>query len=222
MPKPPRPATATTRTVAQVNQTVLLEVLRRNGSLSRQRLAAESGLSTATVHRLVEALRTSGLVVVEPERAPSSGGRPPQLIRYNAGAQTVLAVALRPRRVVGVVTDLHGRVLHEAERPWAPHWAPTAPANRPPRNSPDHCWPSWTACTAGPRATRAPHAPWWSGCPGRSGTAAPDWWSSRRYWTGPGCGCAPRSRSGWVCRWRSRAMSTWSRWPSSTARRARA
>ncbi|MFJ4670311.1 ROK family transcriptional regulator [Kitasatospora purpeofusca] len=124
MPKPPRPATATTRTVAQVNQTVLLEVLRRNGSLSRQRLATESGLSTATVHRLVEALRTAGLVVVEPERAPSSGGRPPQLIRYNAGAQTVLAVALRPRRVVGVVTDLHGTVLHEAERQWAPALGP--------------------------------------------------------------------------------------------------
>ncbi|MFE7562255.1 ROK family transcriptional regulator [Kitasatospora sp. NPDC057500] len=120
MPKSPRtPATATTQTVAQVNQTVLLEVLRRHGSLSRQRLAAESGLSTATVHRLVEVLRAAGLVLVEAERAPSSGGRPPQLIRYNAGAQTVLAVALRPRRIVGVVADLHGTVLHEAEHHWA-------------------------------------------------------------------------------------------------------
>ncbi|MFC5664186.1 ROK family protein [Kitasatospora misakiensis] len=124
MSRAPRPATATTRTVAQVNQTVLLEVLRRNGSLSRQRLAAESGLSTATVHRLVEGLRAAGLVVVEAERAPSGGGRPPQLIRYNAGAQTVLAVALRPRRIVGVVADLHGTVLHEAEHHWAPGLGP--------------------------------------------------------------------------------------------------
>ncbi|MEE1822499.1 ROK family protein [Streptomyces sp. BE20] len=115
---PRTPATATTQTVAQVNQTVLLEVLRRHGSLSRQRLAAESGLSTATVHRLVEVLRTAGLVIVETERAPSSGGRPPQLVRYNAGAQTVLAVAMRPRRIVGVVADLHGTVLHETEHHW--------------------------------------------------------------------------------------------------------
>ncbi|MFF2043617.1 ROK family protein [Kitasatospora sp. NPDC058170] len=132
MPQPPRstasprpagsarpPATATTQTVAQVNQTVLLEVLRRHGALSRQQLAVESGLSTATVHRLVEVLRAEGLVVVEAERAPSSGGRPPQLVRYNAGAQTVLAVAMRPRRIVGVVTDLHGTVLHEIEHHWA-------------------------------------------------------------------------------------------------------
>ncbi|MEV7780508.1 ROK family protein [Kitasatospora sp. NPDC088351] len=120
MPQSPRtPATATTQTVAQVNQTVLLEVLRRHGSLSRQQLAAESGLSTATVHRLVEVLRAEGAVLVEAERAPSSGGRPPQLIRYNAGAQTVLAVAMRPRRIIGVVTDLHGTVLHEAEHHWA-------------------------------------------------------------------------------------------------------
>ncbi|MGW2546626.1 winged helix-turn-helix transcriptional regulator [Kitasatospora sp. NPDC001574] len=115
---PRTPATATTQTVAQVNQTVLLEVLRRHGSLSRQRLAAESGLSTATVHRLVEVLRTAGLVIVETERAPSSGGRPPQLVRYNVGAQTVLAVAMRPRRIVGVVADLHGAVLHETEHHW--------------------------------------------------------------------------------------------------------
>ncbi|WP_162002416.1 ROK family transcriptional regulator [Streptomyces sp. CB01881] len=125
MPQPPRtPATATTQTVAQVNRTVLLEVLRRHGSLSRQQLAVESGLSTATVHRLVEVLRAEGAVVVEAERAPSSGGRPPQLIRYNAGAQTVLAVAMRPRRIVGVVTDLHGTVLHETEH----HWTGLGPA----------------------------------------------------------------------------------------------
>nr|WP_237419175.1 ROK family transcriptional regulator [Kitasatospora sp. SID7827] len=96
----------------------MLEVLRRHGTLSRQRLATESGLSTATVHRLVEVLRAAGLVEVEAERAPSSGGRPPQLIRYNARAQTVLAVAMRPRRIVGVVTDLDGTVLHEAEHYW--------------------------------------------------------------------------------------------------------
>ncbi|MFJ9693956.1 ROK family protein [Kitasatospora sp. NPDC101183] len=118
MPPTRTPATATTQTVAQVNQTVLLEVLRRHGTLSRQRLAAESGLSTATVHRLVEVLRAEGLVEVESVRAPSSGGRPPQLIRYNARAQTVLAVAVRPRRIVGVVTDLGGAVLHEAEHHW--------------------------------------------------------------------------------------------------------
>ncbi|MGW2866708.1 ROK family protein [Kitasatospora sp. NPDC001225] len=119
MPPSRTPATATTQTVAQVNQTVLLEVLRRHGTLSRQRLAAESGLSTATVHRLVEVLRAEGLVEVETERAPSSGGRPPQLIRYNARAQTVLAIAVRPRRIVGVVAALDGTVLHEAEHHWA-------------------------------------------------------------------------------------------------------
>lgn len=118
MPPSRTPATATTQTVAQVNQTVLLEVLRRHGTLSRQRLAAESGLSTATVHRLVEVLRAEGLVEVETERAPSSGGRPPQLIRYNARAQTVLAIAMRPRRIVGVVAALDGTVLHEAEHHW--------------------------------------------------------------------------------------------------------
>ncbi|MFE4423404.1 ROK family protein [Streptomyces sp. NPDC056817] len=113
---PLRRLTATTRAVSRVNQTVLLETLRAEGPASRQQLAALTGLSSATVNRLVEALKREGLIV-DAERAPSTGGRPPQLIRYNADAQTVLALALGPRRIIGAVADLAGTVRYREERP---------------------------------------------------------------------------------------------------------
>lgn len=116
---PRRRLTATTRIVSRVNQTVLLETLRAEGPVSRQQLATLTGLSSATVNRLVEALKAEGLVV-DAERAPSTGGRPPQLIRYNADAQTVLALALGPRRIIGAVADLAGTIRHREERPTLP------------------------------------------------------------------------------------------------------
>ncbi|MGW4780904.1 ROK family protein [Streptomyces filamentosus] len=113
---PVRRRTATTRIVSEVNRTIVLDTLRESGPMSRRRIIDETGLSPATVNRLVDALKADRLVT-DDERAPSRGGRPAQLVRFNARAQSVLALTLGSDSLQGAVCDLAGNVRSRLARP---------------------------------------------------------------------------------------------------------
>lgn len=73
-----------------------------------------TGLSRTAVTARLAALLGSGLVV-EGEDAPSTGGRPPAQLRFNARAGVVLAGALGRSRTQFGLCDLEGEVLASAE-----------------------------------------------------------------------------------------------------------
>ncbi|WP_327087168.1 ROK family protein [Nonomuraea sp. NBC_01738] len=106
--------TATLSSVAEANRAVIVATLREHGPMSRKELTERTGLSTATVNRLVGALRASRLVT-ETELGASTGGRPPQIIQFNAAAQSVLAFDIGAKRTTGAIVDLENRVLHREE-----------------------------------------------------------------------------------------------------------
>lgn len=108
--------TATTQIVSQVNRTVILDALRTSGALSRQGIIAETGLSSATVNRLVDILKQDRLVI-DGALEPSNGGRPRQLLEFNARARSVLVLALGREGVSGAVADLAGGIIRREERP---------------------------------------------------------------------------------------------------------
>jgi len=87
-------ATATTSTLARVNQTAIIEALRESGALSRQQLGVKTGLSPATINRLTASLIDDGLVVAAGQE-PSTGGRPSVLLRYAGSSRLVAAIQLR-------------------------------------------------------------------------------------------------------------------------------
>ncbi len=109
------PRTASNRTASRVNSTLLLDALRGGGALPRAALARVTGLSIATVNRLVDRMIEDG-EVEETGQAPSTGGRPARLVRFNASAHAVLAVALGGRLATAAVTDLDAQVLLRDER----------------------------------------------------------------------------------------------------------
>jgi len=109
------PRTASNRTASRVNSTVLVDVLRASGPMSRSELARRTGLSTATANRLVDRLVDDG-VLSETGVAESTGGRPARLVEFNAAARSVLAIDVGGRKVAGAVTDLEARVLLTRER----------------------------------------------------------------------------------------------------------
>ncbi|MFF0740382.1 ROK family protein [Streptomyces sp. NPDC004111] len=113
---PSRRRTATTRMVSQVNRTILLDTLRESGPMSRQRIIDETGLSPATVNRLLDALKAENLVT-DGEREASRGGRPAQLVRFNAQAQSILALALGSGTLHGAVCDLAGNIRERHSLP---------------------------------------------------------------------------------------------------------
>lgn len=113
-----RQSTATTSTLARVNQTAILEVLRNTGALSRQQIGAATGLSPATVNRLTAALIDDG--VVEPAgQVPSTGGRPSILLRYSGGSRLVAAMQLHADRASGVLVDFDGKIVFRRDTVFA-------------------------------------------------------------------------------------------------------
>jgi predicted NBD/HSP70 family sugar kinase len=112
----PRHHTATTGLVGKVNRTVIIELLRERGTLSRAEIAEASGLSPATVNRLVAGLARDRYVTLD-GRAPSTGGRPPHLVRYNGRIESVIVVDVGATEMRGAVAALDGEFVSRESRP---------------------------------------------------------------------------------------------------------
>ena len=91
----------------------ILRLLRAAGSCSRADLVRASGLSAPTVTNVVRDLQ--GADLVEPlGEGESSGGRPPDLIRFKAERGCILAVELTARQLSFLLTDLNGIELERS------------------------------------------------------------------------------------------------------------
>ena len=85
----------------------ILKLLRDFGSCSRADLVRASGLSAPTVTNVVKDLLIKDLV--EPlGEGESSGGRPPDMIRFKAERGCLLAVQISARCISFLLTDLNG------------------------------------------------------------------------------------------------------------------
>jgi glucokinase len=92
----------------------ILKVLRECGSCSRADLVRTSGLSAPTVTNVVKDLLSADLV--EPlGEGSSSGGRPPDLIRFKAERGCLLAVEITAKTISFLLTDLNGSELDRQE-----------------------------------------------------------------------------------------------------------
>ena len=87
----------------------------RDGAVTtRAEIGRFTGLSRTAVAARVSALQARGLVVERAE-APSTGGRPPARLAFNADAGVVLAAAIGRSRTQLGVCNLAGEVLTMAD-----------------------------------------------------------------------------------------------------------
>jgi glucokinase len=92
------------------NAQSILKLLRECGSCSRADLVRASGLSAPTVTNVVKDLLSENLV--EPlGEGESSGGRPPDMIRFKAERGCLLAVEISAENMSFLLTDLNGSEL---------------------------------------------------------------------------------------------------------------
>jgi glucokinase len=88
----------------------ILKLLRECGSCSRADLVRASGLSAPTVTNVVKDLLSESLV--EPlGEGESSGGRPPDMIRFKAERGCLLAVEISAKSLSFLLADLNGNEL---------------------------------------------------------------------------------------------------------------
>jgi len=110
-PNPPRASRSLLR---DFNVSLLIELVRRAGSISRAELARQSQLSAPTVSDIVDHLLKRG-IVVETTTAPSSGGRPPVLLSVDPKAGYVVGIKLRGDGLTTVVCDLDAQIVVSEE-----------------------------------------------------------------------------------------------------------
>lgn len=97
----------------QINSKLILNFIKA-GPISRAEIAAESGLSAATVSNLTSELMEQGLIR-ESGVGEASRGRPPVLLSLISDARFVVGVKVMPGFLVAVVTDLDAEVIAHKE-----------------------------------------------------------------------------------------------------------
>ncbi len=93
-----------------LNTSLVLDVIRRRGPLSRSAIARRTGISNPAVSTLIHHLVERG-VVEEVGKAPSTGGRPAHLLRFNPRAGYLIGVDVGAQKITGGVVDLGGEIV---------------------------------------------------------------------------------------------------------------
>jgi predicted NBD/HSP70 family sugar kinase len=88
----------------------ILETIRRCGPLSKTDISRLAGLNVVTVTNYIDEMLRASLIC-EKELDVSSGGRRPVLLDLNSDAGLTLGVGLNLLDMVGVITDLQGKVI---------------------------------------------------------------------------------------------------------------
>lgn len=97
----------------------ILEVVRKNGPISRTDISKATELNIVTVSNYINHYIKKGLVV-EGELDESTGGRKPVLVELNPKAGYIVGVGLNMLSMVGILVDLEINVLKETKRERVP------------------------------------------------------------------------------------------------------
>jgi glucokinase len=100
----------------EVNEFLVLDLVRDRGETTRPEIARELGLSASSVSRIVGRLIRSGLIA-ESAGSTEVPGRPRARIVFNHRAGCVIGVDLGGTKCQAALADLSGTILHEIRRP---------------------------------------------------------------------------------------------------------
>ena len=93
-----------------MNRSVVLNMIKTSGPVSRTEVARLTGLSPATISGVTAELIEGGLIF-EKAAGDSRGGRRPILLALNPSAGYVVGLKLTEHQVVGALTDLEATII---------------------------------------------------------------------------------------------------------------
>src|SRR6266545_986603 len=111
--------------IREINQSLVLSLVRNHGPISRTDIADAAHLSLATVSSISNALIDQGLIY-EHEAGISTGGRRPILLALNRQAGLVIGVKLTENQIVAALTDLTAEVIEQRAAPLGSDHRPEA------------------------------------------------------------------------------------------------
>lgn len=102
----------------EVNRSIVLDLIRTRGPLSRTDVARSTSLAKPTVSDIVEELLEAGLVMeVGAGETTPQGGRPPTLLSYNVDAAAYIGIDFGVHNTTVAVADGRGAVRGELVEP---------------------------------------------------------------------------------------------------------
>ena len=104
--------TITSLEMRGINRTAILELIRREGAISRTEIARKLQVSVPTVLRILDELMADNLVHNTGEKE-WSGGRRRELVELNKSENLTIGVDLGGTKFYGAVADLGGNIIYE-------------------------------------------------------------------------------------------------------------
>jgi predicted NBD/HSP70 family sugar kinase len=98
--------------IRSINRSLILNVVKTQGEVSRAAIAHQTGLSPATVTAITGQLIQEALIF-EKTTGDSTGGRPPIILALNPRGGFVIGVKLMENHAVAALTDLNATVLEK-------------------------------------------------------------------------------------------------------------
>src|SRR5438046_2222703 len=104
------------RMMREMNQKMLLNLIREHAPVSRTQLKKLSGLSLGTIVGITTALIEQQLVI-ETGMAESTGGRKAGLLEIYPEGGYVLGIDVREHEIMGALLNFHGNIVYAASWP---------------------------------------------------------------------------------------------------------
>ncbi len=101
----------TQQSSAPYNRRIVLDVIRRQGMISRREIVDLVSLSPQTVANITNDLQAIGLIVARRLTGAKSRGQPPIAFELNPNAGNSIGISLEPGRVSGALVNLVGEIL---------------------------------------------------------------------------------------------------------------
>jgi len=105
----------TQQSSAPYNRRIVLDVIRRQGRISRREIVELVSLSPQTVANITNDLQTIGLIVARRVKGAKSRGQPPIAFELNPNAGNSIGISLEPGRVSAGLVNLIGEILERRE-----------------------------------------------------------------------------------------------------------
>lgn len=98
----------------QVNQGIILKMLRRHAPMSSAELARRFGVPVGTIARLIQPLVAKGMLVTRRQPGPRSVGKPPTLVDFKADFASFIGLELGSATTRTILVDFKGNLLAAA------------------------------------------------------------------------------------------------------------
>src|SRR5215475_3439224 len=107
----------TQQSSAPYNRRIVLDVIRRQGRVSRKEIVDLVSLSPQTVANITNDLETIGLIVAKRITGVKSRGQPPIAFELNPDAGNSIGISLEPGRASAALVNLVGEIVgrHEVD-----------------------------------------------------------------------------------------------------------